>query len=321
MAADERGGADGLLVERAVEPPPDALQDLHEVVRRRRARTASRARAPSRGGYARRRCRARRAALGVAAALPVRRCGDAPSVDPDVADDADGVERGHDHRAARGSRAPCGTAARAAGESFIGRRVRWMPSKASSAPRDCGGRWHERRLADALGAVRALRLGLLDEDDLDLRHAGRRDEVQRLERLVTRHAVLDDELLGERLAEAHVHAALDLALGERRVDRPADVVGGDDLRRAGPRRRGSRPGSPTPYARCVTGSAASFGVSSRPMNSPRELPAGESSRRPPFSPAFSFLAASMHGVAAEHGRARRGRLPGVELALGVDRDA
>ena len=32
---------------------------------------------------------------------------------------------------------------------------------------------------------------------------------------VTRHAALDDELLRERLAEAHVHAALDLALDEQ----------------------------------------------------------------------------------------------------------
>ena len=46
---------------------------------------------------------------------------------------------------------------------------------------------------------------------------------------VTRDAALDDELLRERLAEAHVHAALDLAFDEHRVDRLADVVGGDHL--------------------------------------------------------------------------------------------
>ena len=35
------------------------------------------------------------------------------------------------------------------------------------------------------------------------------------------------EVLGERVAETHVHAALDLALAQHRVHRPADVVGGD----------------------------------------------------------------------------------------------
>ena len=36
------------------------------------------------------------------------------------------------------------------------------------------------------------------------------------------------EVLGQRVAEAHVHGALDLALAQQRVDRPADVVDGDD---------------------------------------------------------------------------------------------
>jgi hypothetical protein len=36
------------------------------------------------------------------------------------------------------------------------------------------------------------------------------------------------ELLGERVAEAHVHAALDLTLAQHRVHRTAHVVGGDD---------------------------------------------------------------------------------------------
>ena len=37
------------------------------------------------------------------------------------------------------------------------------------------------------------------------------------------------EPLGERVAEAHVDRALDLALAEHRVDGATDVVGGDDL--------------------------------------------------------------------------------------------
>jgi hypothetical protein len=53
--------------------------------------------------------------------------------------------------------------------------------------------------------------------------------VQRLQRLGDREAVHDDELLGERLAEAHVHGALDLALEQGRVDRAADVVRRDHL--------------------------------------------------------------------------------------------
>ena len=42
------------------------------------------------------------------------------------------------------------------------------------------------------------------------------------------------EVLGQRIAEAHVHAALDLALAQQRVDRLADVVDGDDLARCAP---------------------------------------------------------------------------------------
>ena len=41
-----------------------------------------------------------------------------------------------------------------------------------------------------------------------------------------------DERLGQRQPEAHVDAALDLALEERRVHRPPDVVGRDDPRQA-----------------------------------------------------------------------------------------
>ena len=73
-----------------------------------------------------------------------------------------------------------------------------------------GGR-HKADLADALGAERPLGLGLLDEDDLDLaacRCARKHADVAQLEG--DRHAVDAGQLLGERVAEAHVDRALDL---------------------------------------------------------------------------------------------------------------
>ena len=66
--------------------------------------------------------------------------------------------------------------ARAAGESFIGSVVRRTPSNASSAPATAAAVGTRPISPDALGAERALRLGLLDEDHLDLRHvAGAQD--------------------------------------------------------------------------------------------------------------------------------------------------
>ena len=55
------------------------------------------------------------------------------------------------------------------------------------------------------------------------------DDAEAAQRHVRRPAVVvAREVFGERVAEAHVHRALDLADALQRVDRPADVVHGDD---------------------------------------------------------------------------------------------
>ena len=54
--------------------------------------------------------------------------------------------------------------------------------------------------------------------------------MEGLQRVGDRDPALDDVLLRERLTHAHVHAALDLALDEERVDRAADVVRSDHFR-------------------------------------------------------------------------------------------
>src|SRR6266542_1121803 len=97
------------------------------------------------------------------------------------------------------------------------------------------GGGHEADLADPLRAEGTLRLGVLDEDDLHPRHVlGAQDaEVAELER--DGHPVLAGELLGQRVAEAHVHRALDLRLALLRVDGAADIMRGDyPLQLAGP---------------------------------------------------------------------------------------
>ena len=83
----------------------------------------------------------------------------------------------------------------------------------------------QRLLADALGAERADRRGILDQDRFDRRHvADRRDQI-----VVQVLAAAGDELLHQRQAETLRDAALDLAFDQRRVDRAADIVRGDDL--------------------------------------------------------------------------------------------
>ena len=66
---------------------------------------------------------------------------------------------------------------------------------------------------------------------LDRRHVLGPQDAERAQRHVGGEAGLGvgREVLGERVAEAHVHRALDLALAQHRVDGPADVVDGDDL--------------------------------------------------------------------------------------------
>src|SRR5207253_11257270 len=85
----------------------------------------------------------------------------------------------------------------------------------------------DRRLADPARGERAEPLAGLHDDRLDLgRLDGGRNQVLR-ERAGQIDAVLVDDALRERVAEAHHDGPLDLALDALRVDRAADVVGGD----------------------------------------------------------------------------------------------
>src|SRR6266571_7464676 len=84
-------------------------------------------------------------------------------------------------------------------------------------------------LAEALGAERSFGVDGLDQADLDLRHVvGLEDRVVH-EGLGHHLSPLDDEPLGERVAESHVDTAVHLSLGGRRVERPAHVVSGGHL--------------------------------------------------------------------------------------------
>ena len=133
--------------------------------------------------------------------------------------------------------------ARAAGESFIGRRMRRTPSIGRERARHRARRRHEADLADPLGAERPLGLGLLDQDDLDLGHVLGAQDADLAQLEGHRHAVLARKLLGQRVAEPHVHRALDLRLALLRVHRAADVVGGDHLLDARRSRRAPPPAS------------------------------------------------------------------------------
>ncbi len=186
------------------------------------------------------------------------------------------------------------------------------------ARRRCRGRNHA-RLADALRPVGPFGLWLLDEDDLDIGHPARGDDVQGLQRLRDGEPAFDDELLGERLPEAHVNAALDLALDQGRVDRPPHVVGGDHLREPAlvvEQDDLCRP----PVAEVRDGLVGV--VRRRPVDDvlALDLPARERLERTPGELLPELACGVEHGVAAEHRRAGGGRLAGVELALRVDDD-
>ena len=91
-----------------------------------------------------------------------------------------------------------------------------------------GGR-DRRDLSDALAAVgHGQLLVLLDVDGVDLRDVGGTEQAQGAV-LDLRHAILERPVLGEGVAHAHQHAALDLALDGDGVDDAAGVVRGVDL--------------------------------------------------------------------------------------------
>ena len=97
--------------------------------------------------------------------------------------------------------------------------------------RGANRRWHreQRSLARLLRSVRSLRVVRLHDERLDLGH------VEERRRLVLQHrrpfvqALAEDLLFHQGLAESHVHAALDLALDQERIDRAPDVVRDPDL--------------------------------------------------------------------------------------------
>src|SRR6266567_3193312 len=102
-----------------------------------------------------------------------------------------------------------------------------------------GGYHREQRsLSGLLRAIRSLGVDGLDDEGLHLGHVeeGRRLVLEHRRPLVKPFA--KRLLLHERLSQAHVHAAFDLALDEQRVDGAADVVREPDLvdlDEAGPR--------------------------------------------------------------------------------------
>src|SRR5690606_15052510 len=88
-------------------------------------------------------------------------------------------------------------------------------------------RRHQRRLADTLGAIRAERLRILDQDAFDRWNVAEgRDQI-----VVQIFGTAGDVLLHQGEAEALRDAAVDLAFDLRRVHGAADIVGGDDAPR------------------------------------------------------------------------------------------
>ena len=88
----------------------------------------------------------------------------------------------------------------------------------------------QRALAGLLRAVRAVRVVALYDDRRDVRRVERRrDPVVEEVRRAQEAAVVDGVRLHLRLGRAHVDAALDLPLDERRVQRLAAVVRGPQL--------------------------------------------------------------------------------------------
>src|SRR5438128_919746 len=90
--------------------------------------------------------------------------------------------------------------------------------------RDRGGDGDDARLAEPLGAERALRVHRLDEAHDDLGHVGGFENRVVHEALRQDLALLDHQLLGERVTEPHVDAAVHLTFRGAGVERGADVV-------------------------------------------------------------------------------------------------
>ena len=125
----------------------------------------------------------------------------------------------------------------------MGRVVRHSPSRS----------WSAAATAGAVGTRPISPTPLMPNGDrgwgtstivhLHRRHVLGPQDAERTQRHVRREAGLGigREVLAQRVPEAHVDAAFDLALDEHRVDRLADVVDGDDLVDAHRSRDRSRP--------------------------------------------------------------------------------
>src|SRR5437867_5177611 len=87
----------------------------------------------------------------------------------------------------------------------------------------------QRSLPDLLGAERALGIVGLHQDRVDLVRLERGRALVLEHRGLLVQALPEDLLLHQRLADAHVDRALDLALRQKRVQRPPHVVGDPDV--------------------------------------------------------------------------------------------
>ena len=107
----------------------------------------------------------------------------------------------------------------------MGSVERQVPSRSWSAPATAPAVGYETDLADALDPVRGPRLGHLDEDRVDRRHVLRPDDPETAQRHVRGTPLfVGGEVLGEGVAEPHVHRPLDLTFAQQGVHGPADVV-------------------------------------------------------------------------------------------------
>ena len=250
-----------------------------------RAGTASRARAPSTGGGARRRCRGSRGQPVAVDHLARPRSRPSPTRDdPAVLDEHVGARKDggriqrRDDGPAVGSRGSLGGRRLGRGGRLTPRR--WpprgagrapspRPSRASAAacatcPRTRGARRRRpRRSARApisptpFAPYGPLGLRHLDDHGLDVGHRRRRDDAERLQRRRPWHAVLHDvaprsaRTPGPCARPPSIWPSSSVGLiARRRRARPRPS-------RRGPRRRGSRPGRAHPNAKCVTGSSTS----------------------------------------------------------------
>ena len=129
------------------------------------------------------------------------------------------------------------------GAAFIGRVVRHWPSRSWRAAATAGAVGTRPISPTPLMPYGDCGCGHLDELDLDLGDVLGPQDAELAQRRERREAGLriGREVLGQRVAEAHVHAALDLAGAQLRVDRLADVVDGDDPLDLAGRRGRARP--------------------------------------------------------------------------------